>query len=95
MSSSPTRNVLGALRAAGVFVIFLCAFGVATPNAAFAADSCADYTMDECTPEETCFELAGLPCGSQIGGQCAGLGVVACGYSNCEAGELTMICDFE
>lgn len=62
----------------------------ARPGQAF---SCEDYTMDQWTPDGTCEELAGEECGDQVPG-CAGLGWVACGYSDCDSGEVTMICQF-
>jgi len=82
-------------RIAGLIVVFVCAFGLLSARDAAAADACTEYTMAACISEGTCFELAGNECGGQIGPQCAGLGWVACGYSNCPQDSVTMICDFE
>ena len=87
-----TSRLLGWIRATGLGVVFMSAFG-ARPQPA-AGSYCKDFTIDECTPNWICEKLAGDSCGSQVPG-CGGQGWIACGYSNCDYPELTMICQFE
>lgn len=92
MSGNGLRNVFAAVRMLGIFVIFLTAFSLGAPGAA--AFSCSTYTMEECVSQSTCEDVAGESCGSAIPG-CGGKGTIACGFSNCSGGNVTMICQFD
>jgi hypothetical protein len=88
-----TRLILGAVRATGLFVIALIA--VVLTSEPVIGFGCDDYTITECMPEGDCLIMdAGVECGEQSPG-CAGEGWIACGYSNCDSGEVTKICQFE
>jgi hypothetical protein len=79
------------VRAAGLAVILLVALAATPTNTA--AWGCRMYTIAECMLEAECFDQAGGSCGSAMQG-CDGLGYIACGYSNCDPGYVTQVCQF-